>query len=72
MESTTTLNIRGIEVATVTALKRSAQARGWTLARYIKALVELHEGLRAAAEHEGPEAPIGAHLEAYHLLTVRS
>ena len=43
MPERTTLQIRNISTETVERMRQAAGARGWTYARYVEALVELHE-----------------------------
>ena len=48
----TTLNIRNIDEAAVTKLKRAAAARGMTLGVYVARLADLHEVVREWADGE--------------------
>lgn len=74
--TTTTLNVRGIDSEVVERLKRGSQARGWTLAQYLAALVSLHDAMRALAD-TSTAGPMGdrwvqvqTELEALGLATV--
>ena len=44
------LNIRGMEPATVATIKQLAYARQWTIAKYLTAVTELHQVVRARAD----------------------
>lgn len=73
--ASTTLNVRGIDEQTVARLKRGAQARGWTLAQYLSALVSLHDAMRALADTPTPDGrweQVATELQAIGLDTVRT
>ena len=47
---TTTMNVRGIKVSVVRAIRAAAMARGLTIAAYLETLLpEINRDLRAAA-----------------------
>lgn len=63
-----TLNVRGIDPAAAERIRRAAGARQMTLARYLTALVALHEAMRARADRG--DAKLRAELAALGLETV--
>ena len=71
----TSTQVRGLDAETLARLKRGAQARGWTMAEMIRALVLLHDRMRALADTETPDGrwgQIAVELEALGLTTVRA
>lgn len=63
-----TLNVRGIDAGAAERIRRAAAARGLTLGAYLAALVQLHDAMRARADHG--DAKIAGELEALGLGTV--
>lgn len=71
----TTLNVRGIDDAAAQRIKRAAAARGMTIGEYLARLVDLHDAIRARADHGGDDQAdpaLAAELESLGLQTVRA
>ena len=67
--STTTLNVRSIERATVDRIKRSAHLREMTVGQYLAQLVALHDAVRARAD--AGDDGLQAELTAIGLQTIQ-
>jgi hypothetical protein len=52
---TTTLNVRGIATVAAHRIKRASDARGLTIGQYLARLVNLHDAIRARADHGGTD-----------------
>lgn len=67
--------VAGLDATTTAKFRRGASVRGWTLAKYLKALVELHERCRAIADSplDQPAMPenIRAELQKLGLQSIR-
>lgn len=63
-----TLNVRNLPPAVVVRIKAAAAARQMTLARYLAALVALHDAMRARVDRGDDK--IATELEALGLQTV--
>ena len=67
-----TLNVRNIDGRAAERIKAGARARGWTAGRYLAALVDLHDAMRALADTptaDGRWQQIAVELEALGLET---
>ncbi len=69
----TTLYVRGMDEFDAARIKRAAEARGWTIAKYLGALISLHDTMRALADTPTPDGrweQVRTELEALGLNTV--